>query len=270
MKRFATLLLALLMAASLWACSAQPAQQEPTTAPETPAPTEAPGIYTPGVYTGEAQGFGGKVTVTVTVDANAIVSVEAVGADETAGIGSNAVDQLPAKIVEAQSTQVDGISGATRSSDAIKQAVEAALAAARGEETEQAAMTPGVYTAEAKGFSLAEPLQVAVTVTEDAITNIEVNADNAETEPVFNAALQIIPRILESQSLGVDTITGATLTSGAIRTAATDAVKQALAAAAALRAPSPPSWRNPPGAVKLSPSRRTSSWWAWALPVFPP
>ena len=54
-------------------------------------------------------------------------------------------------------------------------------------------MAAGTYTAEATGYGLAEPLQVTVTVTEDAITSIEVDPDNAETEPVFEAALEIIP-----------------------------------------------------------------------------
>ena len=58
--------------------------------------------------------------------------------------------------------------------------------------------------------------------------SIEVNADNAETEPVFNAALVIVDRIIQEQSLAIDGITGATMTSGAIRAAATEAVREAL------------------------------------------
>lgn len=53
-------------------------------------PAAAEGRYTPGTYVGEADGFGGKITVTVEVSENEIVSVEAVGEGETAGIGSNA------------------------------------------------------------------------------------------------------------------------------------------------------------------------------------
>ncbi len=77
--------------------------------------------------TGTAQGYGGEVKVTVTVDGDDIVSVEAVGEKETKGIGSNAIDELPDKIEEADSTDVDGISGATGTSNAIKEAVDKAM-----------------------------------------------------------------------------------------------------------------------------------------------
>ena len=77
--------------------------------------------------TGTAQGYGGEVTVTVEVNGNDIVSVKAVGDSETEGVGSNAIDQLPARIEEADSTNVDGVSGATMTSNAIKEAVNNAL-----------------------------------------------------------------------------------------------------------------------------------------------
>jgi len=78
--------------------------------------------------TGTAKGFGGDITVTVTVIGDDITDVKAVGDDETKGVGSNAIDQLPALIVQADSTEVDDVSGATISSNAIKAAVKAALA----------------------------------------------------------------------------------------------------------------------------------------------
>ncbi|WMJ78940.1 MULTISPECIES: FMN-binding protein [unclassified Sedimentibacter] len=77
--------------------------------------------------TGTAQGYGGEVSVTVKVSGDDIMSVEAVGEKETQGVGSNALDQLPAKIEEADSTDVESISGATVTSDAIKEAVDNAL-----------------------------------------------------------------------------------------------------------------------------------------------
>ncbi len=77
--------------------------------------------------TGSAQGYGGDVTVTVKINGDDIVSVEAVGADETEGVGSRAIEELPDKIAKADSTDVDGVSGATKTSDAIKQAVDNAL-----------------------------------------------------------------------------------------------------------------------------------------------
>lgn len=80
-----------------------------------------------GTLQGSAQGYGGEVTVTVTVDGDDIVSVEAVGEKETQGVGSKAIEELPDKIEDADSTDVEGVSGATVTSNAIKEAVDKAL-----------------------------------------------------------------------------------------------------------------------------------------------
>lgn len=77
--------------------------------------------------TGSAQGYGGEIIVTVIVDGEDIVSVEATGEDETEGVGSLALDELPDKIAQEDSTDVDSVSGATKTSEGIKQAVNNAL-----------------------------------------------------------------------------------------------------------------------------------------------
>jgi len=77
--------------------------------------------------TGSAQGYGGEINVTVVVNGEDIVSVEAEGKDETEGVGSLAIDELPDKIAQANSTDVDNVSGATKTSEGIKQAVNNAL-----------------------------------------------------------------------------------------------------------------------------------------------
>ena len=89
--------------------------------------TGATGAGTGEQLTGTAQGYGGEVTVTVTIDGDDIVSVEAVGEKETEGVGSRAIDELPDKIEEADSTDVEVVSGATVTSNAIKEAVDEAL-----------------------------------------------------------------------------------------------------------------------------------------------
>lgn len=76
---------------------------------------------------GSAQGYGGEVKVTVEVKGDDIISVEAVGEKETQGVGSNAIEQLPDKIEESDSTDVEVVSGATVTSNAIKEAVDKAL-----------------------------------------------------------------------------------------------------------------------------------------------
>jgi uncharacterized protein with FMN-binding domain len=80
-----------------------------------------------GTASATAQGFGGPVTVTVTVENGKITGVEADGPGETQGIGSRAIANLPGAIVAANSVEVDGISGASVTSQAIKAAVQEAL-----------------------------------------------------------------------------------------------------------------------------------------------
>ena len=63
--------------------------------------------FTPGSYTGCAQGFGGPVEVTVEVSEDAIVSIHVGNHNETLGIGSRAVDELPQQMILAQSADVE-------------------------------------------------------------------------------------------------------------------------------------------------------------------
>ena len=79
---------------------------------------------------GTAKGFGGDVTVTLTLADGKITGCTAEGKDETEGVGSTAIDQLPGAIAESGSIAVDGIAGATVTSNAIKEAAAAALTAA--------------------------------------------------------------------------------------------------------------------------------------------
>ena len=81
-------------------------------------------------YTGEAEGFGGPVKVTVTVEGDKIVKVEAVGENETDGIGTPALTDVPARMVEKGSADVDVLAGATYTSEGVIKAVQAALAGA--------------------------------------------------------------------------------------------------------------------------------------------
>ena len=83
-----------------------------------------------GDFTGTAKGMGGDVTVTLTLEDGKITGCTAEGADETQGIGTLALEQLPGQIAETGSIAVDGVSGATITSDAIKEAAAAALTAA--------------------------------------------------------------------------------------------------------------------------------------------
>ena len=98
---------------------------------EAPAAINADGLdieLGDGETLGSAYGIGGLVVVKVTRDGDAITAVEVVHENETPGIGSKAVDALPAEIVEKGDPDVDIVSGATVTSMAITAAVKDALA----------------------------------------------------------------------------------------------------------------------------------------------
>ena len=83
-----------------------------------------------GDFTATAKGFGGDVSVTLTLTDGAITGCTAEGKDETEGVGSQAIAKMPGAIAESGSIAVDGVSGATITSTAIQEAAAAALTAA--------------------------------------------------------------------------------------------------------------------------------------------
>ena len=87
--------------------------------------------------TGTAQGINGDVVVEVVATPDEILSVTVTEQNETDGIGSVAAETLPEEIVQAQSIQVDDVTGATVTSTAIKDAVKLAL--------EDAGIDPAVF-----------------------------------------------------------------------------------------------------------------------------
>ena len=118
---------------------------------------------------------------------------------------------------------------------------------------EGASYTPGTYTAEARGMWGTIP--VTVTVSENAIESIEVGENN-ETVGLRQWPMNIIPQELSaSQTLAVDTVTGATVTSRGIISAVEDCLKQA--SASRIRPSSSPS--RPGKAATRSPIRNSST-----------
>lgn len=92
-------------------------------------------------------------------------------------------------------------------------------------QAEQQKFTPGTYTAEAEGIR--STVKLAVTFSEDAITDIEI-LEQGESRNIADAALEQIPaEILNKQSLAVDVVSSVTFTSRAIINAVTDACEQA-------------------------------------------
>lgn len=113
MKKIFSILLALTMCMSMFSATAE-------------------ALYTPGVYEASVNGMNGPVDVKVEFSDSAIVSVSAVGEKETKGLGDVALEQLIPAVVAAQSADVDVITGATVSSKAMLQAVEACMNQAKG------------------------------------------------------------------------------------------------------------------------------------------
>lgn len=96
--------------------------------------------------TGKAMGYGGELVVKVTMEGDNITAVDVTENKETPEIGGNAIAQLPAKIVEMNTPDVDVVTGATVTSQAIIAAVKQAIdpnAAAPNEATQSPAETGG-------------------------------------------------------------------------------------------------------------------------------
>ena len=135
-KRILAAALCLTMSLSLASCapSASAPSETPAPAPTpsaAPTPTpEAPAVKA-GTYEGSATGMGGAFTISVTLDGAGVITDIQVGKNlETPGVGTAAVEQIPAAIVAAQNLDVDSVTGATISSAAVKSAVGKALEAA--------------------------------------------------------------------------------------------------------------------------------------------
>ena len=115
--------------------------------------------------TGTGKGFGGPLTVTVTLEGDTITAVEVTEQNETPNVAGDALTQIPAAIVEANSADVDAVSGATVTSNAIMYAVKNALDPeanpAPVEEEPEEAPPAEIAAAEAyMGFGLANTVRM--------------------------------------------------------------------------------------------------------------
>ena len=140
-----------------------------------------------GDFIGTAKGFGGDVSVTLTLTDGAITGCTAEGKDETQGVGSEAIAKMPGEIAESGSIAVDGVSGATVTSTAIKEAAAAALTAA--------GLNPDDYKTAVENNATAEDSTVDADV-------VVVGAGGAGMTAAITAAAEgknVV--ILESQSM---------------------------------------------------------------------
>ena len=222
-KKLCSSLLSAFMVLSLAACSDASAPA----ASASSAASEA-GIYTPGTYTGTgmSDALGHKVTVEVTVSASAIEDIKIVEEDFDF---DDPFESMPAAIKEAGTTEgIDSVSGSTETSNAIIQAVNEALDKAAGKVAESDGtlkFTAGTYTGTGNGYN--GPVEVSVTFSEDKMEKIEVTASQ-ETAHVGDIAFDILPDLMiEANGTGVDNVSGATFSSGALRSAVNAAAEAA-------------------------------------------
>ena len=224
--------------------------QGSTTTPTTEVPE---GGYKDGTYQGSGTGFGGTVTVQVTVADGKITGIDILDASgETPSYFASARGVV-SKILAGQTPNVDAVSGATYSSNGIIQAVQNALSKAGAAEvstvetdkntkkkktntsttkpvviskpTGDVAYKDGTYTAQAEGFD--GPVKVTVTIKNGKITVI--TNTNTDTKEYFGKAwAKIRPAILKKQAVyGVDTVSGATFSSNGILEATQKALEKA-------------------------------------------
>ena len=213
--------------------------------------TEVPaGGYADGTYTGSGTGFGGTITVQVTVSNHKIVSINILDASsETASYFANAQGVI-SRIISSQSPNVDAVSGATYSSNGIISAVQNALSQAipSGNQTtatptptpspkptrkpvptpkpgEEQKYKDGTYTGTGKGYS--GTVTLTATIKKGVIKSLEV--EHTDTPMFFKKAWDVLEEeIIQNQSVeGIDTVSGATYSSKGILNAMKDILKQA-------------------------------------------
>ena len=192
--------------------------------------------YTPGTYSAKAMGNNVNVPieVEVTFDAEKITDIKIVKHEETPGLGDKAFEKMIPEILAAQNTKVDGMTSATMSSNALREAVDSCIAQASGKVAETVStFKPGTYTATVTGHNGA--ITVTMTFTEDKITDIKT--ESIESPGIGISAIELLTgKILSNQSLACEAISGATVTSGAFLAAVRECVKQTGISASVLEA----------------------------------
>ena len=216
--------------------------QGSTTTPTTEVPE---GGYKDGTYQGSGTGFGGTITVQVTVSDGKITAVDILSASGETGSYFASAQGVVSKVLSSQSPNVDAVSGATYSSNGIIQAVQNALSQAGNSDSATPAATPtptpkpakkpkkdtsvsykdGVYEGQAEGFD--GTVTVKVTIKNGKIKKI--SNTNTDTPEFFNKAWKTIKsNVISRQSTSeIDTVSGATFSSNGILGALSQALSKA-------------------------------------------
>ena len=195
--------------------------------------------YKPGTYKGEAKGYNkpkhpGKIVAEVTVDANSIKDIKLITFEQTdkgkqGEAAAKAKAEIPAAIMAKQSLAIDSVAKASPSSVGIELAVAQAL------EQATVAYKDGKYTGKSKGYNNPKhpgEIEVAVTIAGGKIANIELvtfkqTEKGKQGEAAAKAKAEIPAAIMTKQSLAVDSVAKASMSSDGIKIAVARALEQA-------------------------------------------
>ena len=182
MKKLFSCLLSAAMIASLTGCQS----------------SSESGKYTAGTYTGTGKGHSSDVKVTVEFTSDSIQNVTLDVSGETPQIGGAAAEDLIKSILEAQSADFDVVSGATETSNAVKAALEDAIAQASGKAAEKTPLKDGTYTETVTSFGVTGMMAGEVVIENNAIKSITITEEHdSETAMWFGVAEEkLIPRII--------------------------------------------------------------------------
>ena len=206
------------------------------------------GVYKDGVYTGTGAGYGGTMKLQVTIKDGKISDIQILSQSETGSYLERAKTLLD-KIKENNGTSgVNAVSGATRSSNGIFDAVNACLSQAEGgKDTSTTGSTggghgpsgslasyskinydewylaDGTYTGVASGYGGNTSIHVSVQVTGGKIVNVNIDS-SAESGSYMNSAMSVIDKITAGNTTNVDKVSGATYSSNGILAAVENAL----------------------------------------------
>ena len=229
------------------------------------ANTSIPSKLKDGVYYGSAKGYGGDIKVKVTVSNGKISDIKVENHSETPEYYDRCSGIIP-NIISSQSTNVDGVSGATFTSNGIKSAVANALKNAgastgsasgggSGAGNEQSAEKPNKSADkeeikklkkqieelqnsndvsgklkdgkyEGTGTGFKSTIKVEVEVKGGKIKSIKV-IENGDDHDYFEKAKTLMQSIISKQTTKVDSVSGATFSSNGIKSAVRSALKKA-------------------------------------------
>ena len=199
----------------------------------------------PGTYEVSADGFGGKIVMDVTVDANGVTGIEVKEQAETPEFGGAALPVLTEEALSSGAFAVDAYAGATFTSNAFNAALADAEKLAKGEAVEvstETTLADGTYSAtvpsliDIEGLVNVGEMTLEATFKDNKIESISV-PKYTDTQVIGGIAFEeLAEKVVENQSTAVDALSGATVSSRAFLSALDLCIEQAGGDPAAFKA----------------------------------